>query len=314
MKRRWLAVGLVLTVTVISSSSATRAEPLNSVDIERLIGELAHRDFSVRERATQALLVADPQRTLAPLVTTAKSGPPEAAVRATEILSQFYSRPTSPATDELETAILALIAGSGSVSERASLAWDSQRGAREQRIIGRLEALGAKITFAKDNANIDVDEVNPAVPVIEHIVLGRKWRGGTEGLKYLVRLSHVQIVYRVVGANVTSDDEQMLRDVGLRVETRGAFLGISSLKQAGFGAVEIGATIDKVSDKSPAGRAGLRPGDTIVKFGDKDVDSFETLIAALLASEPRDQVNFTVIRAREEIVIPVELGEWDPAP
>jgi 2-alkenal reductase len=59
---------------------------------------------------------------------------------------------------------------------------------------------------------------------------------------------------------------------------------------------DTGALVDRVLDGSPAQRAGLRPGDVIVRLGAKDVDDETPFINALAAVGTSDRVPLRVLR------------------
>ncbi|NJQ05492.1 S1C family serine protease [Streptomyces lonarensis] len=57
---------------------------------------------------------------------------------------------------------------------------------------------------------------------------------------------------------------------------------------------------DAVTPGGPADEAGLRPGDSIVKFGDRVIDSGPTLISEIWTYEPGDTVELTYVRDGNE--------------
>ncbi|WLQ41895.1 trypsin-like peptidase domain-containing protein [Streptomyces laculatispora] len=96
-----------------------------------------------------------------------------------------------------------------------------------------------------------------------------------------------QPVYPVIGATVTMDEK-----------TGGAV--ISNQGTGGTAAVP---------KDSPAGRAGLKPGDVITKFNDTVVDSGPTLIGEIWTHKPGDKVMLTYKRDGKTSTAEVTLGE-----
>jgi 2-alkenal reductase len=64
---------------------------------------------------------------------------------------------------------------------------------------------------------------------------------------------------------------------------------------------DTGAYVERVTDGSPAQRAGIRPGDVIVKLGAKDVDDETPFINALAAVGTNDRVPVRVLRDNQLI-------------
>jgi len=122
---------------------------------------------------------------------------------------------------------------------------------------------------------------------------------------------NVGIGFAVPSNTVESVVAQLLDDG--RVDR--PYLGVS-LQEIDAGAAEelgleadSGVLIGAVQDGSAADRAGLEGGDTIVAIGGEDVDSVDALRRAILAYEPGDTVEVTVVRADgARKTVSVELG------
>jgi len=72
--------------------------------------------------------------------------------------------------------------------------------------------------------------------------------------------------------------------------------------------IERGVLLMGVRTGSPGDAAGLREGDTIIKFDDQEVADLQGLTNALSARKPGDQVRITVIREGREMVVTATLG------
>lgn len=87
------------------------------------------------------------------------------------------------------------------------------------------------------------------------------------------------------------------------------YLGIGAAAQE---AGEPGVTVSAVSPESPAGKAGLKQGDRIVRAGDKEVKKFQDLRAAVARHQPGDPLALTVLREGKEQTLTVTLGDAPP--
>ncbi|MET9801856.1 trypsin-like peptidase domain-containing protein [Streptomyces sp. NPDC006368] len=96
-----------------------------------------------------------------------------------------------------------------------------------------------------------------------------------------------QPVYSVIGATVNMTEE----GEGATIAEQGA-----------------GGT-PAVTPNGPAAKAGLKPGDVIVKFGDRAIDSGPTLISEIWTHKPGDTVPLTYKRDGRETTVRVTLGE-----
>jgi putative serine protease PepD len=101
---------------------------------------------------------------------------------------------------------------------------------------------------------------------------------------------------------------------GRQVAPSSTFLGVQSqtltpdiARQFGF-SVDRGAIIAQVVPGSPAEQAGLRRGDVVVRFGDKDIGTAENLVDAVRARKPGDRVEVAFRRGEEQRTVTVTLG------
>src|SRR5262245_11453047 len=75
-----------------------------------------------------------------------------------------------------------------------------------------------------------------------------------------------------------------------------------------YGSEAPGVRISGVTPGSPAEKAGLRGGDTIVRFGEREIRNIYDYTAALGERKPGEVVEIAVVRDGAEVVIAVTLG------
>ena len=143
------------------------------------------------------------------------------------------------------------------------------------------------------------------------ITLDDRWAGGEEGLKHLRSIARLKQVYLTDDCPLPESARAGLHAgrYGLfSVERRGtAFLGVS-FNAGGAG----GCQIDRTTPGGPAARAGLRPGDVIVKFGETPILTPAALLDAIREEgEVGEAMPVTVLRpGRGELALPVTLTRW----
>jgi serine protease DegQ len=70
-----------------------------------------------------------------------------------------------------------------------------------------------------------------------------------------------------------------------------------------------GVLVLEVGDGTPAAAAGIRPGDVLVRMGDKPLDTVEDFFGELRQRRPGDEVQVTLVRDGREQQVSVTLGE-----
>ncbi len=93
---------------------------------------------------------------------------------------------------------------------------------------------------------------------------------------------------------------------GSRPDVAGAVLGVRGDPEAGE------ARITSVQPGLPAEKAGIRPGDIILKFDGKAVPDFSSLVELVRARKPGDKVLIELRREDELIQVKVTLAERKP--
>jgi serine protease DegQ len=70
-----------------------------------------------------------------------------------------------------------------------------------------------------------------------------------------------------------------------------------------------GVLVREVGDGTPAAAAGIRPGDVLVRIGDKPLDTVEDFFGELRQRRPGDKVQLTLVRDGRKQQVSVTLGE-----
>jgi serine protease DegQ len=89
--------------------------------------------------------------------------------------------------------------------------------------------------------------------------------------------------------------------------TRG-WLGVSA-RDVQAGTAAPGAALVAVQRGGPADLAGLKAGDTVLAINGKDIPDTAALISETAAIAPGTRAEFKVLRGREAVTMPVELGQ-----
>jgi membrane-associated protease RseP (regulator of RpoE activity) len=75
-----------------------------------------------------------------------------------------------------------------------------------------------------------------------------------------------------------------------------------------------GALVNEVVEKSPAERAGLKVDDIIVAVDERTIRDGDDLVRAVRKIDPETSAKITVVRARQRLTIPVEVGSRSRGP
>jgi membrane-associated protease RseP (regulator of RpoE activity) len=74
-----------------------------------------------------------------------------------------------------------------------------------------------------------------------------------------------------------------------------------------------GVLVGLVTQNSPAAKAGLRPGDILLSYGDQKIQTPEQLVKLVRSDKPGREVDLSYVRAGKSMTSKVKLGERDPA-
>lgn len=72
-----------------------------------------------------------------------------------------------------------------------------------------------------------------------------------------------------------------------------------------------GALVENIQEETPAARAGLKRGDVIVKIDNYEVESVADLRLKVASMRPGSEVQVTILREGEELLLPTTLGSLD---
>ncbi len=301
------AIGLEVNATVADDLPAVRqpaVAPKSSPDaIEQWIHDLNAPEFSRRETATRNLIAAgaDAAELLVKAVPTSSL---ETTCRITTILRAWYTSGKDELIEPAEVAFEQLVESKNRhMASRAVSVLDQYATTiRQDRAIAQIKQLGGTIEVSTVMGRLRVagpDETRSYL-----VILGRSWRGGDEGLKFLRRVSGLTQLYllqdqatgKIVTPGVTQDSIDDLRRTlpALAVDYRGpAFLGVKTLPNVPI------CHIHEVPDDTPAHRAKLMAGDIVIGFDDKPVNSFPDLVKLIGTKQPGDVIKLEVLRGAD---------------
>ncbi|MEC7774546.1 MAG: trypsin-like peptidase domain-containing protein [Planctomycetota bacterium] len=85
----------------------------------------------------------------------------------------------------------------------------------------------------------------------------------------------------------------------------GPWLGVTSDPNAD------NAKIGRVSENSPAAKAGIKAGDIITRFDGKDINSFQDLSRLVKQKKPGDEIEVAVLRADQTLKLKLKLEKYE---
>lgn len=314
-------IGVLASICGAQDAAVPKAlSPHFSAEVEAEIHDLSAADFKTREAAGQRL-IARKMDAVEPLLYLTEHGSPEASVRAFDLLRQLYRNGDDEINERIEVALQELAHSENpTVASRAEAAVEAGTPVRHLKAIASFQKLGGKIRFLSEADTGNGGQTNEGLRRIEYAIIDKKWTGGDEGLKYLRRIEDYRIqgeiqggapLFVIKGSPVSEEAVKELEASlpSLSVQIRGpACFGVSSQRQFGAGQVEL--LISTVKPGSAADRAGLRAGDTLIKFADQPVPDFQALVDRIGEFEPGDKVPVLYERDRVQNTTIVELRPW----
>jgi len=291
----------------------------SSPSIAELIRRLSHDRYAVRQAAMIAL-AGRGKEAIPQLLAAADKQEAEALARTIRILERLYADLNSDDATVLaaESALESLRNSKrASAAQMARLALERHDDLRERRALAAIKRLGGIVQYTPAGLqNTTPDPFNHnGEPQVNYILLGRKWKGGDEGLKYITRLTSIPRLNLYVARNkkftpisLKAQNELQRTMPNISIQERGlACLGVSGSPQA-FN--NLGCYVTYVKQGSAAAKANLQPGDIISKFAGKKVDSFQKLVDLIAEHNPGESVPVDIIRRGQKISKKVVLAEW----
>lgn len=323
----WACVAVCATVmlTPLNGDEKPASSPVvaptqpTPEEVERWVHDLNAPEFTKREEATRRLLVAGPVA-LEALVKGAQSGSLEATCRVNTILRTWYTSGKEELIEPAEVAFEQLSESKNRHAAGRAVATLEQYATtiRQERAIAQIKQLGGTAEELNFSGRLRV--VSPDDTKFYMVILGRNWRGGEQGLKYLRRVAGLRTLYllqdqtsgKIVTPGVTQDsiDELHRAIPGLAIDYRGpAFLGVKA------NATNSLCRIDEVPPDTPAARAKLLPGDVVFQFDGQPVNSFQDLVKRIGTKQPGDVITLEVLRGLDDDdVIALERFQLLPEP
>ncbi len=237
----------------------------------------------------------------------------EATARAIELLTQLYESPDAGVAMAADEAMESLLENGPAVAVvRTQQVLAITLGpVRRRHAIAAIKRLGGSI-FPTQELDEDGEKMVEAdlndEGTISHIVLGSKWTGGINGIKYLQRLPDLRTMSITKTIPLTSEEQDLLRAklAGVRIDVRNpAYMGIRSGQR-----FEENCVIEHVVPDSPADRGGLLKGDEVTHINGQRVTGFVALTELLADKNGGDIVYVEVRRGEEYLELEVTLGEW----
>ncbi|MBX3425136.1 MAG: PDZ domain-containing protein [Pirellulales bacterium] len=319
--RTFLALGLIAALLGGRARCEETASPAADADVAAWIEALDDERFAVRELAQSRLEALGPAA-LPTVAAAAKDPSLERATRAVRILLS-WSKTGDP--DKRLTILESLAAVADTHPSEASFAVEQLAAVREDAALAAIVELGG---IANDQRGTAFGRGNQG-PV--QVVIGPKWTGGDEGLKHLVDVRRLQTLsfhsapvgddallfakqlpnltrVEVYGTPHSETTLAALRAArpGLDVAVRssGAQLGIMGDPNQPV------AYVQQVGPDTAAERAGIRAGDVIAEINGEQVGNFEALTARIATFNPGESVQMKIIRAGQELELPVTFDRW----
>jgi hypothetical protein len=292
-----------------SVTASAAAVPPAAPSIEELrhwIAALASDEFDTRESATRDL--GHSGQSAVPFLSEAAQGPSlEVTCRAIRALESIADHGNEAAFEAAQAALEQLSESkSRSVVRRASVALQSLGPIRRKHAIARIIELGGivkPVTLPRGILMPDDEDDN----LIGQVIINRRWKGGDEGLIHLRRLGEFQHLFVTDAAHVSDKALDALKQEfpNRMIERRGnAMLGIRGGRESPY------CQIADVTTGSAAEKAGLEPGDVIIKYDGEEVRNFPRLVELTNSHDVGDTIQLEINRMGKVLKKDLVLGEF----
>ncbi len=302
--------------------AAGKGDP-TSADVSRWVKQLSSDDYSAREEATQGLIRAG-RPAIPAVAAAAQEDDLEVTSRSMSVLRELLNSDDTATEDAAAGALTKLSEAQGTVSaEMAAEVLSEVQDIRQEKAIKAMEQLGAMFNFGDpetgDSASMQ-------------IIIGSDWRGKSADLALIKRIVDVErLTFR--GVPLADDDLQNIEGLphlrrldllGSKITGKGlarlahvypnvridhgsnAMLGVGGATDP----TGNGFAVNMVQPGSAAERAGIVPGDTILRIQSRAVVDFDTLTAEIHNHQPGEKVKIELRRGGDSLSKEVTLGQW----
>lgn len=293
--------------------SAEKVTAITAADVDLWVRNLDSDHYADRQAAMKNLRRSGTAGIPA-LAAAARSSNLESTARSIELLTQMYESADAEVALAADEALESLGERGPAVavvrSQQAlstTLALDRRRHA-----IAAVKRMGGNIipfTKLDDEGEKEIEADLNDEGTISNVILGRRWTGGLNGVKYLQRLPELRNIIMTKDIPLTLDEQDQLRAklAGVRIELRGsAYLGIRSQHAPN----QEPCIVDHVVPKSPADLGGLQARDEITHLDGVRVNNFPTLTELLSTKHGGEVVYLEICRGDEFLELEVTLREW----
>ncbi len=287
---------------------ADAVTPPTAAEIQDWIAGLDDVSFDVRERS-QANLSRAGATAVRALELAADGGSLELTSRAIRALGMIGQTADIAAFEQVQDSLEKLKGSKNrAVGRRADQALGRLGEARTRHAIAKFEALGGRMKRSRPSplAQGNIPELQRP-----QAVLNRNWKGTDDDLVLLTRIAGVDTLYVTKSAPVSAEALEKLRKAmppspQFNIQPRGdAMVGITALSQ------EDGCIVNTIEKGSPAEKAGLQPGDVILKYNGTKLETFDKLVEITRELQPGTRVSLDVVRNEILSTVEVELADFE---